>query len=82
MQNIYLIISNNGSRTKVAAAVASLEVAKQYFTFLDNNHPDSYIRENVDAASIKYYNIENDSEKVFKEHMYIVKHPVITEPLL
>lgn len=76
MQEVYLIMSDNGQRTKVASIILAKEKVPEYFELLDNNHSSNLIREEHSKYNVKYYALEND-EKIFKEHLYVEKKVAI-----
>lgn len=73
---VYLIMSNNGARTKVSAVVGTKEKAIEYYNFLDSNHSDNLVREVINPGNIKFYSIQNDV-RVLKEHLFIEKRQVM-----
>lgn len=71
---VYLLISNYENRSKVQS-VGNFERIKEIFVQMDSFKPDNIIREIIDNNNIKYYSINNDGAKQFKEQLYIERRP-------
>lgn len=76
MQEVFLIMSNNGIRTKVYSIASTLEKAKELVDFLDSTKPENCIRE-TDGSATSYYRITDDNTKQLLERVYIEKRGVI-----
>lgn len=74
MQDVYLIISNYENRSKVHA-VCSKEKAVEQYDIIVSVKPDSWIKEQSSRFNIKFYSLDEDGNKIFKEHIYIEKRP-------
>lgn len=74
MQDVYLIISNYENRSKVHA-VCSKEKAIEQYDIIVSVKPDSWIKEQSSRFNIKFYSLDEDGNKNFKEHIYIEKRP-------
>ncbi len=75
MQEVYLLISNFESRSKVHG-VCSIEKAIENFNIIVSIKPDSWIKEESSKYNVKFYDLV-DGTKVFKEHIYIEKRPYL-----
>ena len=76
MENfVYLIISNYEDRYKVHS-VATKDKAQEVFNMLDSGKPENYIKEKVQPFNFKYYALDTEGNKVFKEQLYMEKRPV------
>lgn len=72
---VYVIMSNYVTRTKIHA-VAVKEIASKTYEILDSGKPDYYIKEQVGPFNNKYYVLDEDGNKVFKEQLYIERMPL------
>lgn len=74
--DVYLIYSNNGSRTKVSTITSTLEKAKEYLSFLDSLKPASCVRES-EGLSTKYFRSHEDGKLELLEHVFVEKRGVL-----
>ncbi len=74
MQDVYLIISNFESRSKVHG-VCTKEKAMEQYELIVSFKPDSWIKEEKSKFNIKFYSVDDDGNKKFQEHIYIEKRP-------
>ena len=77
MQDVYLIISNYETRSKVHA-VCTKEQAIVHFNLMCKFKPEHWIKENCSSThNVKYYELDEYDNKVFKEHLYIEKRTIL-----
>ena len=77
ISEVYVIISNFESRFKIQSICTKKKVVEVY-QLLDSGKPDSIIRESVGPFNTKYYSLDADGNKLFKEQLYVEKRPVLT----
>ncbi len=76
MQEVYLIISNYESRTKICG-VCTKESAVEHYKIMDECKPESWIRKKVGPYNTKYYSIDANNNEVFEEQLYIQRRFVV-----
>ena len=77
MQEVYLLISNFESRSKVHA-VCTKEQAIVHFNMMCKFKPERWIKEECDSThNVKYYELNVDGIKEFREHIYIEKRYIL-----
>ena len=77
MSEVYVIISNFESRFKIQS-ICTKEKVVEVYQLLDSGKPDSIIRESVGPFNTKYYSLDADGNKLFKEQLYVEKRTVLT----
>lgn len=77
MSEVYVIISNFENRFKIQS-ICTKEKVVEVYQLLDSVKPDSIIRESVGPFNTKYYSLDEDGNKLFKEQLYVEKRPVLT----
>lgn len=77
ISEVYVIISNFESRFKIQS-ICTKEKVVEIYQLLDSGKPDSIIRESVGPFNTKYYSLDDDGNKLFKEQLYVEKRPVLT----
>ena len=76
ISEVYVIISNFESRFKIQS-ICTKEKVVEIYQLLDSGKPDSIIRESVGPFNTKYYSLDDDGNKLFKEQLYVEKRPVL-----
>lgn len=76
ISEVYVIISNFESRFKIQS-ICTKEKVVEVYQLLDSGKPDSIIRESVGPFNTKYYSLDDDGNKLFKEQLYVEKRPVL-----
>ena len=76
MSEVYVIISNFENRFKIQS-ICTKEKVVEIYQLLDSVKPDSIIRESVGPFNTKYYSLDEDGNKLFKEQLYVEKRPVL-----
>ena len=76
ISEVYVIISNFESRFKIQS-ICTKEKVVEIYQLLDSGKPDSIIRESVGPFNTKYYSLDEDGNKLFKEQLYVEKRPVL-----
>lgn len=76
MSEVYVIISNFENRFKIQS-ICTKEKVVEVYQLLDSVKPDSIIRESVGPFNTKYYSLDADGNKLFKEQLYVEKRPVL-----
>ena len=77
MSEVYVIISNFESRFKIQSICSTKEKVVEVYQLLDSGKPDCIIRESVGPFNTKYYSLDSDGNKLFKEQLYVEKRPVL-----
>ena len=78
ISEVYVIISNFESRFKIQSICSTKEKVVEVYQLLDSGKPDCIIRESVGPFNTKYYSLDADGNKLFKEQLYVEKRPVLT----